>query len=141
MRQYRIYVHYLHKQFEQPVVKEEGSNEDDKVSKQLYASPDGGVVKNYKLHQQKSNWEINAECHEQRGDMRLKCIKAKIEDLFLEDILIRNRINEQTQKRIAAAASSIPKGLQWNIFPEGWVKKINKLDDPVFRHIPKMPRR
>ena len=66
--------------------------------------------------------------------MRLKCKKTQIKRLFLENIIVGNKINKNIQKGISRPAGCIPEGLQWEDFVEGRIKKIDDRNDLLFKH-------
>lgn len=57
--------------------------------------------------------------------MTLESIKPKMKNLFKEDILITDKVNEEPEQCISCAGSRIPESLQIHGLAEGGIKEIN----------------
>lgn len=106
-----IHQQQLNKEFKQQVVDNKIGGKGNKVAKQLNTAFEIGINKDNIFHQNKSYNKIYAERNKQRRDMRLKSKETKIEIFLLKNILIANKVDKQTQYRIASTACCITKCL------------------------------
>lgn len=127
-------VELFHKQFDKNVIQQNANHHQYKIPEQLYPAVQSGLSENNIPHQEKTNGKTNTERNNERGDIRLKCYEAEIEHLFLQNKIIANKKNENIQKRVRSAASSITERLHGHQFSERRIKKINKRCNKVLWH-------
>jgi hypothetical protein len=66
--------------------------------------------------------------------MWLESDKAQVEYLFVQNIIVADKVNDNIQKSIGTAAGSIPESLHRHDFSEGRIEKINKRNYLLFWH-------
>jgi len=125
---------YLDEEVEQNIIKDKTSYGNHEIAEQLNPSFKIRALK-HDIHTQiKSDWKRDAEGHKEGSILGFQCIKAKIENLFVQNIIVEHVVKKNIEQSISATTSSIMIGLQGHKFPEKRIKNIQhrKDHDPYF---------
>ncbi|MCE3295566.1 MAG: hypothetical protein K0R65_1280 [Crocinitomicaceae bacterium] len=90
------------------------------------------IAPNHVFAEQKPNRESDDIGNEKSGNMRFHRVKPQVEVFFFQHIMKRKVIEEEAQKRIAAAAGNIIIRLLVHKPSHQRVKEIQDSDDEIF---------
>lgn len=114
--------------FQADVVEQHTGHDDKKIPEELYPAPEIASVKGNIHAQIKADWKGYDERNEKSCYMRLKSDKTQMKDLVLQNVMVRDKINEKGQKSIGAATRGIMIGLQGHEPPEQGIKYIQECE-------------
>jgi hypothetical protein len=82
------------------------------------------------IHTQvKANRESDAKRHKHGRNVGLKCDKAQVKDLFMQNEIVRDEIDGESKNGIRSAASCIMIGLKGHERAEDWIENIQYSKD------------
>jgi hypothetical protein len=97
----------------------------------LYPSTEGGTRKDYIHTEVKSNREGDAKRYEECGGIGFQGIKAQVNYLLFEYMVVKDIKDENIQQRVSAPAGCIPECLQGHESPEQRIKEIDYRQDEL----------
>ncbi len=112
------------KKLQQKIVEPHAGHGHQKIAHQLYAPPQVRSLENHIHAEVKANGKGDEKGHDKRRYVRFKSNKAKIENLLVQNEIVKEVIENDVEERIAATASRIMVSLQGHETPEKRVKYI-----------------
>jgi hypothetical protein len=130
-----VYMELFDEQFYKKIIQRDADGDQQEVPEQLYFAVKGGFRKHNVSHQKKSQWETYRKRKNECSDMRFKGDKTQVQRLFVEDIIVAYKVEENIQKGIQTATGCVPECLFRHEPAERGIKKINKRNNPPFQHL------
>ena len=102
----------FNKNLQADIIDDHTAHDHNQIPEKLYPPFEKGSLEDHVHAQVKSDWESNDEGNKECCYVRLECNKPEIEHLFVQNIIIGNKIDQQAQRRIGTTAGCIMIGLQ-----------------------------
>ena len=102
---------FLHKKFDEHIIQKNAGCYQQEITEQLHSSMQGWLGKHDMAHQKKSNGKAYTKGHDKGRRIWLKCDKAQIQHLFVQNKIIVNGKQTDIQHGIGTATCSIAESL------------------------------
>lgn len=127
-----IPVQHLHKQFQQHIIEQQAAHGNKEVAKELHPPPQVRPLKHNKQTQVKADGQRNGRGQKQGHDMRRNNKRPDMDQLFVQNIMVRDVIEYDAEQGIAAAAGRIMVGLKRHKAFEQRIKNIQHAKNAFF---------
>lgn len=124
-------IKYLHKQFQQRVVEQDGTAHGYGVPEQLDAPAKGAGGKGDVFGKQEPGGKGDGEHKQECGDVRTDGHKAQVHDLLVEDKIVKHEIQENIQHQVGAPGGGIPESFGRDKRPEGYIHPIDHRQNQI----------
>ena len=124
----------LYEQLNKYVVEEYTGYHQHKVAEQLYPAAQNRTGEHYKAVEQVAGGKAYCESHKKGCNVRADGPCRCVNDLFFKNEVVRNKEQEDIEKRVSPAAYGVSESLDGHQPSERRVKEVDGRDDPVFKH-------
>jgi hypothetical protein len=130
----RIQMKMFDKKADKNIIQDDTNNNQQEITEQLNPPMKYRTRKHNVAHEHKTCRETDQKRYNESGYMGLKSNKSKMQNLFVQNIVICQEKNEDIKGGICASAGSIPESLKGNKLSEGRIEKIYERNDLFFWH-------
>jgi hypothetical protein len=99
----------LHKQFDENIIEQDTNHYQHDIPEQLNPSPQVRIRKYNIAHQEETQRESDAKGNDESAYMRTDSAKGKLNDTFIQNEIVTDKINENIQEGITTATGQVAK--------------------------------
>lgn len=124
----------LYEKLDEDIVQRNANDHQQEIPQQLHPSPERGAWKHDITVQVEAGGETDGKSDQEGRDIRTDGAQRRISDLFGQNEIIADKVDEDVQYGVGAATYCIPKSLQRHELPEWRIKKVDSRCNAFLKH-------